>query len=313
DLAGVMLDRSHWMVIAILGILKSGAAYVPIDPEYPQDRKEYIMNDTAMKVLLTQADYLFDLDFYQGTVFSIDIQLNAIDSPVGNPLSVNGPDDLAYVIYTSGSTGKPKGVLVEHHSLVNLCFWHQSEFSLSQEDRTSIYAGISFDASVWELFPYIITGVCLYIVPAEMRLNINALTAYYDENKVTISFLPTSIAEQFLEVENQSLRCLLTGGGKLNSFVKKNYEIINNYGPTENTVVATSYRINNNCSNIPIGKPISNTRIYIRDGGGGLCPVGVAGEICLGGSGLARGYLNQPELSLEKFVPNPFEAGERMY
>ncbi len=220
---------------------------------------------------------------------------------------------LAYIIYTSGSTGRPKGVMVEHGALVNLCFWHQQRFSVTEEDRATLYAGQAFDASIWELYPYLISGACLYIIPQITRLDFDALNTYFERNNITISFLPTPIAEKFLKIDNKSLRYLLTGGDKLNQFKKKNYRFINNYGPTESTVVATSFEVDDQYFNVPIGKPISNTQIYLLNHVEQLVPVGVIGEICIGGAGLARGYLNQEELNKEKFIENPFKKGERLY
>ncbi|MCX6581803.1 MAG: amino acid adenylation domain-containing protein [Candidatus Aminicenantes bacterium] len=209
---------------------------------------------------------------------------------------------LAYIIYTSGSTGKPKGVMVEHRSLVNLCYWHNSFYSVTSWDRATKYAGFGFDASVWEFFPYLLTGASICITPEEIILDIEALNRYYENNGVTIGFLPTQVCEQFMALNNTSLRILLTGGDKLKNYIKKNYRLYNNYGPTENTVVTTSYRVTEESGNIPIGKPVANNQVYILDRDNSLQPVGVPGELCIGGEGVARGYLNQPQLTAEKFI-----------
>jgi acyl-coenzyme A synthetase/AMP-(fatty) acid ligase len=203
--------------------------------------------------------------------------------------------------------------MIEHKALANLCFWHNKKFSVTAADCASIYAGMSFDASVWEIFPYLIVGAQLCVVPDELRLDVNELTSFFQKNNVTISFLPTQIATQFLYVENKSLRYLLTGGDKLTSFVKKNYQLVNNYGPTENTVVTTSYVVENDSFNIPIGRPNFNTEVYILDELQNLVPPGIAGEICIGGASLARGYLSQQELTGEKFIANPFKENQRLY
>ncbi|MGD2092862.1 MAG: amino acid adenylation domain-containing protein [Candidatus Aminicenantes bacterium] len=212
--------------------------------------------------------------------------------------------DPAYIIYTSGTTGKPKGVLVEHRSLVNLVYWHNREFGISVTDRASLYAAFGFDASIWELFPYLIRGACLHIISDALKLDIAKLKEYYIENCITISFLPTQVCEHFIrESDNCSLRVLLTGGDKLRTFVKRSYDLYNNYGPTENTVVTTSFRVEKPLDNLPIGKPIVNNVVYIFDREGlHLQPVGVVGELCISGDGLARGYLNNPELTLESFI-----------
>ncbi|MFT5822223.1 MAG: amino acid adenylation domain-containing protein [Crocinitomix sp.] len=313
ELIGIELERSDWNVISILGVLKSGAAYVPIDPAYPEARKKHIINDTALKLLITRSDIAFEIDYFEGSIFCIDVELDEAADDLG-ALNLNHKlDDLAYVIYTSGSTGKPKGVMIEHEGLVNSCVWHQTYFEVVEEDRATLFAGVAFDASVAEMFPYLISGSSLYIVPPQLRTDISDLNSFFEINKISISFLPTQIAEKFLAVENNSLRILLTGGEKLNNFKKKKYKVVNNYGPTENTVVATSYHVQTNDLNIPIGIPISNVQVYLLNEEGAIQPIGVTGEICIGGTSLARGYLNQEELTREKFIDNPFKEGERLY
>ncbi len=218
----------------------------------------------------------------------------------------------AYIIYTSGSTGQPKGVMVEHRSLVNLCGWHNRTYSITSLDRATKYAGFSFDASVWEIFPYLVSGASLYLVPEEIMLDMDVLNRYYETNRITISFLPTQVCEQFMasahSLKNSSLRVLLTGGDKLKKYIKRNYHLYNNYGPTENTVVTTSYCVTHGSDNIPIGKPIFNNQIYIIDHYFHLLPIGLAGELCIAGASLARGYLNSPELTHEKFISSSFMA-----
>jgi amino acid adenylation domain-containing protein len=313
DLVGIQLQKSDWLVISILAVLKAGGAYVPIDPEYPSLRKEYIVKDASLKLMITEADFIHDIDYYEGEVFAIDIELGGLNCSSESLNETPLPNHLVYTIYTSGSTGQPKGVMVEHAALANLCFWHKNRFSVSEKDRATLYAGQAFDASVWELFPYLISGACLYIIPQKMRLDSVELNSYFETNHITIAFLPTPVATQFMEVENKSLRYLLTGGEKLNYFQKKNYRLVNNYGPTESTVVTTSVEIGHQYSNIPIGQPIDNIQVYIINEKTQLQPKGVSGEICISGAGLARGYLNQEALTKEKFIRNPFKEGEYFY
>jgi amino acid adenylation domain-containing protein len=212
------------------------------------------------------------------------------------------PAGAAYIIYTSGTTGKPKGVIIEHCSLVNLCSWHHRNYRITTFDHAALYAGFGFDASVWELFPYLLKGSCLFIIDDTIKLDMEALNAYYQRYQITIGFLPTQVCQQFMELDNSSLRVLLTGGDKLRSAVKRKYALYNNYGPTENTVVTTACLVEKDIHNIPIGKPIDNTRVYIVEKCSlQLQPVGVPGELCISGTGLARGYLNNPELTAEKF------------
>ena len=231
----------------------------------------------------------------------------------GNPGIPIGPDDPAYIIYTSGSTGNPKGVVIGHRSLSNLCFWHVGCFSVTPQDRGTLYAGVAFDASVWELFPYLISGASLYIIPEQVRLDVEQLSAFYEHNGITVAFLPTPIGEQLLETGNSSLRCLLLGGDKLMRVKERPYRIVNNYGPTENTVVTTSGTVTADSHPIPIGRPISNVRVYILNERRSLVPTGVIGEIYIGGAGLAKCYVNNTAMTEESFIPDPYRAGERLY
>jgi fengycin family lipopeptide synthetase D len=221
------------------------------------------------------------------------------------PIPSTGP---AYIIYTSGTAGIPKGVMITHRSLVNLCQWHNRNFTVTGFDNATLYAGFGFDASVWELFPYLIKGSAIHIIEDSIRLDIDKLQEYYRRHHITIAFLPTQFCRHFLQQAAglPALRVLLTGGDKLHAdehiAAKRNYHLYNNYGPTENTVVTTSYRIENLVDNIPIGSPIDNTCVYILDKESlQPRPVGVPGELCIAGDGLAPGYLNNPELTAEKF------------
>lgn len=299
DIVAVKLDRSIDLLVVILGVMKAGAVYLPVDSSYPADRIDFILADSGSKLLV---------DDQQAEEFRQKEQEYSAETELRS-----NAHDLAYVVYTSGSTGEPKGVMIEHRSLSNLCHWHRESFSVSADDRAGLYAGVAFDASIWEIFPYLAFGASLYIIPAELRLDMNKLAEYFETNKLTITFLPTQAAMHFMRTECSSLRYLLAGGDQLTSFEKKSYSVVNNYGPTENTVVTTSCVVNHNASGIPIGKPVSNTNAYIMSAGLELCPIGVVGEICISGAGLARGYLNRADLTAEKFVPHPFHAGERLY
>ena len=219
-------------------------------------------------------------------------------------------DGVAYCIYTSGTTGKPKGVLIGHRSLLNLCMWHIKQYEITANDIATRYAAPGFDASVWELFPYLVCGATIHIIESNMRFDVEKLNQYYNNNHISVSFLPTQMCEMFMEYNNTSLRILLTGGDKLTKFIKNNYKLYNNYGPTESTVVATCYLVENMEDNISIGRPIANTQAYILDNRLNLQPEGVVGELFIGGSGLALEYLNHPELTSEKFIDNPYGPGK---
>ncbi|WP_099766228.1 non-ribosomal peptide synthetase [Chryseobacterium sp. 52] len=302
-LCGIMMDRSLDMIVSILAILKTGSGYVPIDVDYPQDRIDYMVEDSGCILVIDSAlyaDFTTIDESYENT---------------GLEISISG-NDLAYVIYTSGTTGHPKGVMVEHKGVVNLCFWHIETFDVGRDTKSTLYSNYSFDASVWELFPYLLKGASLYIVPSVLRLDLIALNNFYEDSGITHAFLPTALCESFIQIENHSLSYLFTGGDRLlTSNTSNHYKLVNNYGPTENSVVSTSFTLCQRLSQdmIPIGSPISNTQLYILDGDLRLVPKGAVGEICVSGSGLARGYLNRPELTAEKFISHPFKEGERLY
>ncbi|MCI3986322.1 surfactin non-ribosomal peptide synthetase SrfAA [Bacillus vallismortis] len=314
---GVLTKPSLEMAAAVLGVLKAGAAFVPIDPDYPDQRIDYILQDSGAKLLLKQEGISVP-DSFSGDVILLDGNRTILSLPLDendeeNPETDVNAENLAYMIYTSGTTGQPKGVMVEHHALVNLCFWHHDAFNMTAEDRSAKYAGFGFDASIWEMFPTWTIGAELHVIDEAIRLDIVRLNDYFETHGVTITFLPTQLAEQFMELENTSLRVLLTGGDKLKRAVKQPYKLINNYGPTENTVVATSTEINPEEGSLSIGKAIANTRVYILGEGNQVQPEGVAGELCVAGRGLARGYLNKEDETAKRFVADPFVPGERMY
>ncbi|KQB41364.1 non-ribosomal peptide synthetase [Flavobacterium aquidurense] len=300
---GVKLHRSNDLIVSILGVLKSGAAYIPIDPAYPQDRIDYIESDSNIKVLIDQKE------------------LQLIYNEIGkysklNIEKINHPNDLAYAIYTSGTTGNPKGVLIEHKNLINLCHWHITEFDVTESSKATLFSGVGFDASVWEIFPYLITGSSLFPINDEgIRFNSNKLVDFYQNHNISHSYVPTAICNDLInmDVAVPNIK-LLVGGEALIINKQTKLEIYNNYGPTENTVVSTSWKVNTNKTGIiPIGSPISNTQIYILDEQKQPLPIGVSGKIYVSGASIARGYLNLPELTAEKFVTNPFVANTLMY
>ncbi|MBS4742087.1 non-ribosomal peptide synthetase, partial [Bacillus velezensis] len=314
---GILTKPSLEMAAGVLGVLKAGAAFVPIDPDYPEERISYILQDSGAKLLLTQ-EALDVPESYKGETILLDGGRSILSLPLdendeANPQTETTADHLAYMIYTSGTTGQPKGVMVEHHALVNLCFWHHDAFAMTADDKSAKYAGFGFDASIWEMFPTWTIGAELHVIDEAIRLDITRLNHYFEENGVTITFLPTQLAEQFMELENTSLRMLLVGGDKLKRAVKQPYTIVNNYGPTENTVVATSGVINPEEGSLSIGRAIANTRVYILGDGDQVQPEGIAGELCVAGRGLARGYLNREEETAKRFTADPFVPGERMY
>ncbi|MCC5669654.1 amino acid adenylation domain-containing protein [Nostoc sp. CHAB 5784] len=314
-LVGLCVERSFDMVIGMLGILKAGGAYVPLDPSYPSERLNFMLEDAQVSVLLTHERWLERLENYNSNIICLDKDCEIIAQEIeDNLLSEVAADNLAYVIYTSGSTGKPKGVQIEHRGLLNLVLWHQKAFTVSPFDRVTQIAGVAFDACSWEIWPYLSAGASIYIVDDEIRRSPEYLRDWLISQKITISFLPTPIAEKFLLLdfpEDAALRILLTGGDKLNQYplASHSFQVYNNYGPTENTVVTTSGHISvKNKDNLApaIGSAIANTQVYILDKHLQLVPIGVSGELYISGDGLARGYLNRPDLTAECFISHSF-------
>lgn len=220
-------------------------------------------------------------------------------------------DDAAVLIYTSGTTGTPKGVLLPQRALLNLCLYGEEILGITQEDRVSRNSTFSFDAALFEVFPFLLKGAGIYIVPREIKLNLAAINEFFEENRISVALFTTQIAEQFMQLENHSLRHLLAGGEKLRRFVEgRNYQLLNVYGPTETTVMATGCPVKEESPNIPIGRPFPNMRCHIRDSRQRMQPVGGRGEIVIGGLGVGIGYLNLPELTKERFIQ---EGEERIY
>ncbi|WP_295615448.1 non-ribosomal peptide synthetase [Chamaesiphon sp. GL140_3_metabinner_50] len=314
-LVGLCVERSFDLVIGMLAILKAGGAYVPIDPTYPSERLNLMIRDANISVLLTHECWLKRLDNRDLRVICVDKDRASIDrEPEANLDCQVGLNNLAYAIYTSGSTGTPKGVEIEHRGLLNLVFWHQHAFAVSSSDKATQITGISFDACGWEIWPYLIAGASIYFVNDEVRQMPERLKDWLIAKAITICFLPTPLAEKILLLdfpENTALRILLTGGDKLNNYPQADlpFQLFNNYGPTENTVVTTSGRITvEDRDNLApaIGRAIANTQVYILDKYLQPVPVGISGEIYISGDGLARGYLNRPELTAECFIEHTF-------
>lgn len=311
SVVGILVDRSIEMIAGVIGILKAGYAFLPIDPEYPGERVKHMISDSGVSHIFTTKEYAARFSDYEVVL------LDHLDSQAWTKPSLPkaGMDDLAYVIYTSGTTGVPNGVMITHQSLAALCNWHNHYYNLSAKDISTKYAGFSFDATVWEIFPPLSTGGALYIIDNESRLSLEQLNTRYMQQGVTVSFLPTPVAEQFMHKDNVTLKKLLVGGDKLKYVNEKlTYEVYNNYGPTENTVVSTACKVEKSSHNIPIGKPVDTTYAYVLfPGTEKLQPVGMAGELCVAGVGLAKGYFGNAALTLKKFINNPFRGGEKMY
>jgi amino acid adenylation domain-containing protein len=320
---GVCLPRSPLSVIALLAIMKAGGGYVPLDLSSPSDRISFILKDAEVPVLLTSAELAQSLPRGSWQLLAVDHDTQAIANPAEAPTTDVRPENLAYVIYTSGSTGTPKGVQVTHDSLMNLVSWHQKAFAVTREDRATQFASLGFDASVWEIWPHLTVGATVYITPEEKRRSPELLRDWLVAQKITISFVPTALAERLILLDwppDTSLRLLLTGADTLRHYPRPGlpFQLINNYGPTETTVVATSGPISPTShpdGRPPIGRPIDNTQIYICDELLNRVPPGEVGEVYIGGAGVARGYVNSPELTAKKFVRDPFshKSGARLF
>ncbi|MUG94289.1 amino acid adenylation domain-containing protein [Scytonema sp. UIC 10036] len=327
-LVGIYMERSIEMVVGLLGILKAGGAYLPLAPEYPIERLNFMLVDARVEMLVTQqrlADRLAEhLPEHPARVVCLDTDWQFISHlPQANPLTSRQATDLAYVIYTSGSTGTPKGVPIAYRGLLNLVKWHQRAFNVTNNDKATQMAGTAFDAAIWELWPYLSAGACIYLVKSDLLTSPVNLREWLIENQITIAFVPTPVAQELLSLEwttqSLALRCILTGGDKLHHYRSDAilFEVVNNYGPTENSVVTTSGLVmHNQKQNSPtIGRPIDNTKVYILDSHLQPVPIGVPGELHIAGVGLTVGYLNRPELTQEKFISNPFstDPGSRLY
>ncbi len=323
-MVGLCVERSVEMVVGLLGILKAGGAYVPLDPEYPSQRLSFMLDDSGVGILLTQSKLAGALERQDLHAVALDADWKIFaQESVENPQSTVEADNLAYVIYTSGSTGQPKGTQIQHGALLNLIFWHQRSYAVTPADRATQLAGIGFDACVWELWPYLAAGSSVYLPDDETRGLPERLLEWIRAKGVTVSFLPTPLAERVIDVEwpeGMALRALLTGGDRLHQYAPPSLgcELINHYGPTEAAVVATSALVptaSDGPTAPPIGRPIANTEIYLLDEQLEPVPVGVAGELYIGGAGLARGYLKRPDLTADRFLPHPFstEPGARLY
>ncbi|MBE0546008.1 MAG: amino acid adenylation domain-containing protein [Verrucomicrobia bacterium] len=317
----VCLERSVEMVVALLAVLKSGGAYVPLDSAHPKERLAFVLEDSLAQVLVTQeslqADFKFDIPNLRVLCLDAFDHASHITHQAANPQSATrNPQrsDLAYVIYTSGSTGTPKGVEIEHASLVNLIQWHQRTYSVTPADRATQLANPAFDASVWELWPYLTAGACIYIPDNETARLPAKLISWLAANKITLTFIPTPLAEAMLVEpwpEHCTLRALLTGGDQLRRPPTENLPcpLFNHYGPTENTVVTTWTAIPPAAQVVAapaIGRPINNNRVHVLDCRLQHVPIGVPGELHISGDGLARGYRNRPEFTAERFILNPF-------
>ncbi|MCK4258345.1 MAG: amino acid adenylation domain-containing protein, partial [Halanaerobiales bacterium] len=317
----IMMKRSFELVIGMLAILKAGGAYLLIDSSYPQERIEFMFEDSGAKILLAQKELTDHIQLDIKKIILNEEKNYSLDC--SNLESISNPSDLAYIIYTSGTTGKPKGVMIEHRNISNTLQWYKDEHNLDHTDSTLQLFSIGFDAFVIGLFGPLVSGARVVLAKDEEVKDPLIIKKYIKSEKIThVNLVPslyTSVLDCLTVGDVKSLKVVILGGEKISSkLVKKSkdlkssLEVVNEYGPTENSIVSTICRDVNTDSNVTIGKPISNTRVYILDKYDHLVPQGVFGEICLSGNGLARGYLNRSELTDEKFTKNPYTT-DMMY
>ncbi len=301
-LVGIYLEKSPLIIVAILGILKAGGAYLPIDPSYPSARSRFMLEDSQITILLTQKS-LFTQGWEHKLVF-IDDKAIASQHKY-NPTSPVKAANIAYAIYTSGSTGQPKGVLIEHRGLTNIIHAQRQIFDLKPEHRILQFASISFDASIFEIVMALANGATLYLSPEKSRLGAS-LTAYLRQHSITHATLPPAVLKTLVPEQLPALQTLILAGEACTGDViiwAKGRRLFNAYGLTETTIWSTIAEIGDSIS---IGSAIANTQVYILDNNYQPVPIGIPGELYIGGLGVARGYLNRPELTAKRFIPNPF-------
>ncbi len=321
---GLYLDRSLAVIVGALAILKAGGAYLPLDPSYPKERLMLMLKDAKTPILVTGQCMADQLPEHPEHIVTLDpegrLPVTQSSEP---PVARARGENLAYVIYTSGSTGQPKGVEITHGGLLNLVSWHQRAFRITPDDRASQLSALGFDAAVWELWPYLTAGASVHLSDGVAANDPEAVREWLISEKITICFLPTPLAERVMTLEwpkKARLRVMLTGADTLHHYPPRRlpFQLVNNYGPTECTVVATSGTVlpNEHLGCLPsIGGPIDNVRVHILNENMRQAPMGESGEIYIGGAGVARGYRNRPDLTAERFVPDPFssEAGARLF
>ena len=327
DLVGQCVERSASLVVAALAIVRAGAGYVAIDPMYPAERVEWMLDDSGAAAVVSDASTAARLGIHgdrPGLVVAAGGKLSDAsdrdgDEPLpGPPL----PTDLAYVVYTSGSTGRPKGVLVEHASLANLVEWHRAAFALHAGDRCTQISSPGFDAAVWEIWPTLSVGASVHVVPEGLRADPVRLRDWLVTEGITVTFLPTPLAEGAIGLDwpdDGALRYLLTGGDALTRRPRRDlgFIVVNNYGLSETTVVATSGAVAAGGNGAPsIGRPIAGVVADVVDESLQQVEPGGDGELVLGGVAIARGYLNRPELTAERFIDGPrgrqYRTGDRV-
>ncbi|MEX6690965.1 non-ribosomal peptide synthase/polyketide synthase, partial [Danxiaibacter flavus] len=322
-LVAICLERSFELIISVLGILKAGPAYVPVDPAYPKERIDYILSDTQAPIILTSSSCESKLPANSSaTIVQLDREWRGIlKEPSINPESNSRPENLAYVIYTSGSTGVPKGVMIEHKSVVNLITAQSACFGITEDERILLFSNYCFDASVEQMFLALLNGVPLVLFPEGLQLEPASFGLFLQSNHITHLHATPAFIENVPLVAYECLKRVIAGGDICKTDLadkwKNKVRFYNEYGPTETTVTSIEFLDDgermNNSHLLSLGRPLANTEVYVLDNDQRLVPIGTPGEICISGAGLARGYLNRPELTAEKFIRHPFHQDKKLY
>lgn len=309
DYVGIMVHRTEMMPLCALGVLKAGAGYLPMDPGYPNDRLQFMAEDAGIKIIIADLDLYEKFTDIPGEFIDVSV---ISELPEAGNLTNPAPEDNLILLYTSGTTGNPKGVMIQHRNLSNFLHWYSRTNQITEKDNIPAYASFGFDACMMDMFPTLVNGACLHIIPEDMRLDLDRLEKYFKENNINIAFMTTQLGRQFAETAKvPSLRALSVGGETLVPLdPPQDFKLNNFYGPTECTIISTAFHVDQPYDRIPVGKPIDNTCIYVLDKNNQLAPIGTAGELCIAGRQVAKGYLNNPELTAEKFIPNPYADSE---
>ncbi len=329
SLVGIMMERSAAMVVALLGVLKAGGSYLPLDPDYPAERVSFMLADAGVKVLVSERHLVERLAANNASVILVDVERETIEQESrDNPVNEVDPDNLAYVLYTSGSTGTPKGAMLAHREVVNCVLWMQETYQLDERDRMLCKTTLNFDPSVWEIFWPLLVGARIVVATPEAQLGFAALLQTIIDEKITVAYFVPAMLAQFLAepevAEATRLRYVICGGESLGlELMKRFYELLPNatlhhsYGPTETAIAATEIICDRDSTHsvMPIGRPLANTQLYVLDQQLQPAPIGVLGELFIGGAGLGRGYLNRPDVTAARFVPNHAgdTPGARLY
>lgn len=308
----VLIHRSQFMPLCSIGVLRTGAAYQPLDPSYPKDRLNYMMKDSGAKLLICDRDLRDLVDEYDGNVIftdEIETDCTKLEGVSFESAQIKG-EDAFIILYTSGTTGVPKGVVLEHRNIASTILFHIREFEITEMSKNAAYASYGFDANMMDTYPVLCSGGELHILNEEIRLDLAAIEEYFVKNEITVAFMTTQVGRAFGEMTScKTLEKLQVGGEKLVPLnFNGNFNFYNVYGPTECSIYATNYKVSSGEKNIPIGKPNDNLVIYIMDKNNRLMPYGAKGELCICGPQVGRGYLNLPEKTAAAFVKNPFRT-----